>query len=104
MSETRALRDKLEELQAELRRTREHLEKLRAHQSREREALGQELEGARRDVAGLRTRLEQLEALEREPQPPVVAPPRVVPVVMERTGGTPTALLALVQKPFRSDE
>lgn len=104
MSQTRALRDKLEELQAELRRTKEHLEKLRAHQAREREALGQELEGARRDVAGLRMRLEQLEAREREPQPTVATPPRVVPAVMERTGSMPTALLALVHKPFLLDE
>lgn len=89
MSETRALRDKLEELQAELRRTREHLEKLRAHQCRERESLGQELERARGEVSGLRSRLDQLESRESQPQRPVAAPATV-----ERPGAVPTLLSA----------
>jgi hypothetical protein len=105
MSETRALRDKLEELQAELRRSKEHLEKLRAHQSRERESLGQELEVARREVVGLRTRLAQLEPRQREPQAQVAAPlPQAAPVVVGRAGAAPTALVALVHKPERLDE
>jgi hypothetical protein len=104
MSETRALRDKLEELQAELRRTKEHLEKLRAHQSRERESLGQELGAARRDVAGLRTRLEQLEARESEPRLVSTVAPRPAPAVLDRSGSVPTSLLALVQKPDRTEE
>ncbi len=104
MSETRALRDKLEEIQAELRRTKDHLEKLRAHQSRERESLGQELDVARREVAGLRTRLEQLESRESPPSLVPVPAPQAVPTVPERSGSVPTSLLALVQKPDRPEE
>jgi hypothetical protein len=104
MSETRALRDKLEALQAELRRSREHLEKLRAHQARERESTAQELEAARREVAGLRAHLERLETQGREPPPPVVTAARAAPVVLERSGGIPTALVALVRSPERPDE
>jgi hypothetical protein len=70
MSDTRELRDKLEETQAELRRTRDHLEKLRAHQARERQVLQQQLEQARREVSGLRGHLEALELFGRMPPPP----------------------------------
>jgi len=94
MSETRALRDKLEELQAELRRTREHLEKLRAHQSRERESLGQQLETARLEVSGLRSRLERLEPRESQPQRPVAASVRAAPAVLERPRTVATLLFA----------
>ncbi|HEX8697926.1 MAG TPA: hypothetical protein VF815_03730, partial [Myxococcaceae bacterium] len=104
MSETRALRDKLEEIQAELRRTKEHLEKLRAHQSRERESLGQELDVARREVAGLRTRLEKMEARENSPRLVLAPVPRATPAVPDRSGSVPTSLLALVQKPARLEE
>jgi hypothetical protein len=103
MSETRALRDKLEETQAELRRTREHLEKLRAHHAREREALRQELEEARREVAELGARLERVERLGCEPPPG--GPPRVAESLLaERSGGTPTALVALARSPRFMEE
>jgi hypothetical protein len=94
MSETRALRDKLEELQTELRRTREHLEKLRAHQSRERESLGQELETARLEVSRLRSRLERLEAREGQPPRTVASAVRATPAIVERLGAVPTLLPA----------
>jgi len=94
MSETRQLRNKLEEIQAELRRTQEHLEKLRAHQSRERESLGQELETARREVSGLRARLERLESGEGQPQLTVASAARAVPATLERSGAVPTLLPA----------
>lgn len=76
MSETRALRDRLERTQAELRRAKEHLEKLRAYQARERESLRQQLKEARGEVAGLRGRLQELESarIEALPAPDVVLP------------------------------
>jgi hypothetical protein len=96
MSETRALRDRLEQTQAELRRAKEHLEKLRAHQARERESLRQQLEEARGEVAGLRGRLQELESARAEPLP---APDVVLPepsTVGERSA---TALVALARSP-----
>jgi hypothetical protein len=97
MSETRALRDRLEETQAELRRAKEHLDKLRAHQARERESLQQQLEAARRDVSGLRGRLEAAESAGREPSPLG----RVLPewAVGERSRVATTALVALARHP-----
>lgn len=56
MDETRALRDKLEQAQSELRRVREHLDKLRAHHARERDSLVRQLEDARRELAELKAR------------------------------------------------
>ncbi len=95
MSETRALRNRLEQTQAELRRAREHLEKLRAHQARERESLRQLLEEARREVAGLRTRLQELESPKAEPLPaPDAAPPESASA--ERS---PSVLVALARSP-----
>lgn len=101
MSETRALRDRLEQTQAELRRAKEHLEKLRAHQARELEPLRQQLEEARREVAGLRGRLQELESPRAEPAP---APEAVLPepVLPEPVlgGRSPTTLVALVRSPY----
>ena len=99
MSETRALREKLEETQAELRRAREHLEKLRAHQARERESLQQELEAARREVAGLRGQLQEAESGGSASLPPaaVVLPE---PVVGARSEEATTALVALARNPM----
>ncbi|MFL5345302.1 MAG: hypothetical protein ACJ8AT_10935 [Hyalangium sp.] len=100
MSESRELREKLEETQAELRRAREHLEKLRVYQARERDSLQQQLEGARREVAGLRGRLEELEAEGEEPAPSAsLVPPEPAPVVEERPHETGTAIVALVRNP-----
>jgi len=95
MGDTRALRDKLEETQAELRRAKEHLEKLRAHQAREREALQQQLEQSRREVGELRGRLEAVELFSSVPAPP---PSDVLsePAVAERSA---TALVALARSP-----
>jgi len=95
MSETRALRDRLEQTQAELRRAKEHLEKLRAHQARELEPLRQQLEEARREVAGLRGRLQELEAARVEPAPALAAG-LSEPVKDARL---PTTLVALVRSP-----
>ncbi|HYI00178.1 hypothetical protein [Hyalangium sp.] len=97
MSETRALRDRLEETQAELRRAKEHLDKLRAHQARERESLQQQLEAARREVSGLRGRLEATESAGREPSPTGQVLPG--PVVGERSEAATTALVALARNP-----
>lgn len=95
MSETRALRDRLEQTQAELRRAKEHLEKLRTHQARELEPLRQQLEEARREEAGLRGRLQELESVRAEPVP---APEAVLPQpVMDAR--SPTMLVALVRSP-----
>jgi hypothetical protein len=96
MSETRALRDRLEQTQAELRRTKEHLEKLRAHQARELEPLRQQLEEARREVAGLRGRLQELESPRAEPAPA----PEAVPPEPVMGGRSPTMLVALVRSPY----
>lgn len=96
MSETRLLRAKLEESQAELRRAKEHLEKLRAHQAREREPLLQELEAAQSEVAGLRVRLQKAEA------PLSASVPTPVPSEPESeapSGGATTALVALARSP-----
>jgi len=96
MSETRALRDRLEQTQAELRRAKGHLEKLRAHQARELEPLRQQLEEARREVAGLRRRLQELESPKVEPAP---APEAVKPgPVMDAR--SPNTLVALVRSPY----
>jgi hypothetical protein len=96
MSETRALRERLEELQAELRRAKEHLEKLRAHQAREREPLQQELEAARRELAELRLRLQKAESPEGPPGTGTALPELA-------SGGSPegatTALVALARSP-----
>lgn len=56
MDETRALRDKLEQTQSELRRVKEHLEKLRAHHAREKDSLERQLEDTRRELAELKAR------------------------------------------------
>lgn len=97
MSETRALRDRLEATQAELRRAKEHLDKLRAHQARERESLQQQLEAARREVSGLRGRLEAVESAEKEPPPSGEGLNE--PVVGERSEAATTALVALARNP-----
>lgn len=97
MSETRELRNKLEETQAELRRTKDHLEKLRAHQARERQALQQELEQAQREVSGLQGRLDALELFGgMSPPPSDEVRPEPVPVPAERAA---TALVALARSP-----
>ncbi|MBN1206130.1 MAG: hypothetical protein JXB05_14530 [Myxococcaceae bacterium] len=98
MSETRALRDKLEETQAELRRTKAHLEKLRAHHAREQEALREELEAARREVARLGVRLQELETLGHE-LPLEALPASLEALLPERSLATSTALVALVRQP-----
>lgn len=103
MSEARALRDKLEETQGELRRTRAHLEKLRAHQTREQESLREQLEGARREVAELRLRLQVLEESGHEARAKV-APVLVEPVLMSSSSGSSTALIALVREPPSLEE
>jgi hypothetical protein len=95
MSEPRALRDRLEQTQAELRRAKEHLEKLRAHQARALEPLRQQLEEARREVAGLRGRLQELEAVRAEPEPALES--MVSEPIMEAR--SPTTLVALVRSP-----
>ncbi len=98
MTESRELREKLEETQAELRRAREHLEKLRAYQARERDSLLQQLEATRREVAGLRGQLQELESGGEAPSPSasIVLPE---PVVEERSGEATTGLVALVRSP-----
>lgn len=96
MSETRALREKLEELQAELRRTKEHLEKLRALQAREREPLQQELDGAKREVAELRMRLQKAESPGTHAGTDVVL---LEPMSGEAPAGATTALVALARSP-----
>lgn len=101
MSEPRALRDKLEAAQAELRRTKTHLDKLRAHQARERDSLQQELEAARREVAELRTRLEGLEA--RKPES-AAAPTPTFPALVERGPPPPNTLVALARPPPSLDK
>jgi hypothetical protein len=95
MSDTRALRDRLEQKQAELRRAKEHAEKLRAHQARELEPLRQQLEEARREVAGLRGRLRELETARVEPAPAADA---VLPEPVTEAR-SPTMLIALVRSP-----
>lgn len=98
MNESRELRQKLEQTQAELRRAREHLEKLRAYQARERESLEQQLDAARSEVTGLRGRLRELESEGRAPSPAasIVLPE---PLVGERSDEATTALVALVRSP-----
>ena len=102
MSETRALREKLEEHQAELRRARGHLEKLRAFQAREREVLQRELEGARREVDELRARLEEQQSSESAPEPP---PDEDLPEPESEAGpgDATTALVALARNPASVD-
>jgi hypothetical protein len=101
MSETRALRDRLEETQAELPRAKEHLEKLRAHQARERESLQQQLEQARREVSGLRGRLEAVELFGSVSSPPPDDVRALGEVRTELTVGarSATALVALARSP-----
>jgi hypothetical protein len=102
MSETRALRQKLEEHQAELRRAREYLEKLRAFQSREREVLQRELEAARREVEELRAHLEERPSSESAPEPPPdedLSEPESEP----GPGDATTALVALARNPASMD-
>jgi hypothetical protein len=95
MGDTRALRDRLEVTQAELRRAKEHLEKLRAHQARERESLQQQLEQARREVSELRGRLDAAALVQSVPPPlPDEVPPE--PAVAERWA---TGLVALARTP-----
>ncbi|MDY7225807.1 hypothetical protein [Hyalangium rubrum] len=106
MSESRALRDRLEKAQAELRRTKEHLEKLRVHHARERESLGQELEEARRQVLELRGRLTLLETRERALRADEEGARLAASVLPERalSAGPGTALVALVQSPASLNE
>jgi hypothetical protein len=96
MSETRALRDQLEQAQAELRRAKDHQEKLRAHQARERESLRQQLEEARGEVAALRGRLQALESLGTEP---LLAPDTMLPEPTMAAERPATALVALARSP-----
>jgi len=89
------LRDRLEQTQAELRRAKEHLEKLRMHQARERESLQQQVEQARREVTGLRGRLEAVELFGSMSSPPLGD------ALSELTVGerSATALVALARSP-----
>jgi Sec-independent protein translocase protein TatA len=61
MSDVRALRDTLAEVQRELRRVQGELEKQRARHAREQEALQRTLEETRREAARLRERLGKAE-------------------------------------------
>lgn len=61
MSDVRALRDKLAEVQRELRQVREELDTQRARHAREQRALQDTLEETRREAARLRERLGKAE-------------------------------------------
>ncbi len=100
MSQTRALRDKLEETQMELRRAREHLDKLRSHHGQEQEALRQELEEARREVDSLKGALEEVETTGAWEPWLDDSGSRVEPVLAERSGGATTAVVALARVPL----
>lgn len=103
MSKSRELREKLEETQAELRRAREHLEKLRAYQARERDSLQQQLDAARLEVVGLRSRLQELGSEGKAPSPSasIVLPE---PVGEGRSEEAGTALVALVRSPASQEQ
>lgn len=61
MSDVRALRDKLAEVQRELRQVQAELDTQRARHAREQRALQDTLEEARREAARLRERLGKAE-------------------------------------------
>ncbi|ADO74228.1 hypothetical protein [Stigmatella aurantiaca] len=99
MSETRELRNKLEAAQTELRRSKTHLDKLRGHHERERVSLQQALHEARREVAGLHQRHDEL-LKAREQQQMEAALAQAMPLVLGPPAlGPPTALVALVRRP-----
>lgn len=62
MSDVRALREKLAEVQRELRQVQGELDKQRAHHAREQKALQRTLEETRREAARLRARLDASDA------------------------------------------
>lgn len=66
MSEARTLKEKLEEVQRELRNVRGEMDAQRARHAREQAALQRTLEETRREAARLRKRVEAVEP--REPE------------------------------------
>jgi hypothetical protein len=66
MSDARILREKIDQVQAELRQMRAELDKQRTQHARAQQALHEALEDTRREAARLRARLEKAEARERE--------------------------------------
>ncbi len=65
MSDVRALRDTLAEVQRELRQVREELEMQRARHAREQEALQRTLEETQREALRLLERLQEAQAQDR---------------------------------------
>lgn len=97
MDEARALRDKLEQAQAELQRTKRELEQIRERRAQEHGALQWEMAEVRRELATWRRRAELAEARERallrgETPPPPPAAHGERPAVVH-------ALVALVRAP-----
>jgi hypothetical protein len=66
MSDARELREKIEQVQAELRQTKAELDKQRAQHAREQKSLQANLEATRKEAARLRARIEKAEQRERE--------------------------------------
>lgn len=99
MSDTRALTDKLKEVQEELRQTREQLDKQRAQHTREQVALRKSIEETRREAARLRERVEKVEARRRE-QERAISP---LAALMPEEGGA-DVIVALARLPASVDE
>jgi hypothetical protein len=95
MSDARALKEKLEQVQAELRQTKAELDKQRTQHAREQKALHKELEETRKEAAKLRSRIEKVE--ERERERTVVLPGEAAPAESPGTGAN--VLVALTRPP-----
>jgi multidrug efflux pump subunit AcrA (membrane-fusion protein) len=89
MSDTRELREKLEQVQAELRQTKAELDKQRAQHAREQKSLHEDLEATRKEASKLLARIEKAEERERERAV-------VLPAELEDEEGTSSALDTLV--------
>ncbi len=95
MSDAKELREKIAQVQAELRQTKAELDKQRAQHARDQKSLQADLESTRREAGKLRARIEKTEAREREQ---AVALPSEPPGPESSSAAVDT-LVALVRAP-----
>jgi hypothetical protein len=103
MSDIRALREKIDQVQAELRQTKAELDKQRTQHARDQKSLHEELEDTRHEASRLRSRLEKAEERERK-RVAAVAPPVDAPAREESRGAAGNMLVALARTPGSMDE
>ena len=99
-SDTRELREKLEQVQAELRETKTELDKQRTQHTRDQKSLHADLESTRSEADKLRARIEKAEQRERERA--VVLP--TGPADTAGSGAAMDTLVALVRAPASVEE